>query len=168
MPTVQRMHPDQFERVRAVRLRALRDAPDAFWTTADEEERTTPTQWRERLASPRSVTFVAVDNGDDVGLVVGAPHHADQGDAGLYSMWVAPEARRKRVGSALVAAVIHWARDSGYRTLRLDVADGNTAAVRLYQRMGFAPTGVVDHLPPPRDHITEHERAVSLDVAAQR
>ncbi len=77
-------------------------------------------------------------------------------------MWVAPEARGAGVGLALAQAVTEWARGAGFATLRLDVADANEPAVRLYARAGFAPTGAVGALPPPRAHITEHERALDL------
>ena len=163
MATIQRMGPGDAARVRAVRLRALRDAPDAYWTTADEEAQTTLDEWRDRLTRPDRATFVATLNGTDVGLVVGEPHYEDVADAGLYSMWVAPEVRGQGVGERLIHAVIGWARSEGYRCLRLEVADANPPAVALYERMGFTPTGRVDHLPPPREHITEHERVLRLE-----
>ncbi len=59
MGTIERIAPDGFERVRVVRLRALRDAPSAFWVTADEEAATTDEEWRERLARTDAATFVA-------------------------------------------------------------------------------------------------------------
>lgn len=159
---IERLGPADHDRARVVRLRALGDAPDAFWTTLAEEEQRPPALWRERLAAADSATFVAHRGGVDVGLVVGAPHRGQEGDAGLFSMWVAPEARRAGVADALVSAVIAWARDGGYRTLRLEVSDANEAAVRLYERRGFAATGHGGSFPPPRDHITEHERALDL------
>jgi GNAT superfamily N-acetyltransferase len=162
MVTIERIGPDGFERVRAVRLRALRDAPDAFWVTADEEAATTDEEWRERLARADAATFVATRDGRDIGLAVGARHHIHPADAGLYAMWVAPEARGEGAGLALVRAVTEWAHGAGFATLRLDVGDANEPAVRLYARAGFVPTGVVGALPPPRAHITEHERALDL------
>lgn len=163
MVHVEIARPTEWSRVRAVRLRALRDAPDAFWSTFDEERDDPPEQWRERLARADAVTFLGVVDDADAGIAVGAPHHADPDDAGLYAMWVAPEARGRGLGDALVAAVVSWATDAGYPILRLEVADANAAAVALYARAGFAPTGAVSRFPPPRDHVTEHERARRLD-----
>ena len=62
---------------------------------------------------------------------LGDQHGADT--AWLLSMWVAPEARRARVGSALVDLVVTWARSNGIARLVLDVADLNVAAVALYE-----------------------------------
>ena len=163
MVTIQRLTPDDVDRARALRLRSLRDAPDAYWTTAEEETRTTAAEWRARLTNPAAVTFVARLDGTDVGLVFGAPHHDQAGDAGLYGMWVASEARGTGVGAALIDALVGWARVTGYRHLRLEVADANLPAVRLYERAGFKPTGRAGTLPPPREHITEHERLLQLD-----
>ena len=62
----------------------------------------------------------------------------------------------------LIEALIDWARTAGHDRLLLDVADTNLPAVRLYERMGFEPTGAVGSLPPPREHIREHGRALDL------
>ena len=77
-------------------------------------------------------------------------------------MWVAPEARRKGVGGALVDAVIEWARSAGVKRLLLDVADNNAPAIALYIQKGFQPNGEVSTFPPPREHIREHQRELRL------
>ncbi len=159
---VEQMSPDGWERVRAVRLRALRDAPEAFGTTLEEARAMVPEIWRERLASPIAATFLATSDGKDVGLVVGADYVGRPGAAGLFSLWVSPSTRGTGVADPLVQTVIDWARSAGYERVLLDVADTNLAAVRLYERNGFVPTGVTGTLPAPRTHIREHERALEL------
>ena len=159
MAAVERLGEDAWERSRAIRLRALWDTPDAFGSTLAGEVDQDEAWWRARVANPDAVTFVARDARGDVGLVVGAKHHLHAGDAGLFSMWAAPEARGEGVAEALVEAVVAWARGGGFRRLVLDVADQNQRAVRFYARLGFEPTGRLSTLPPPREHIAEHERA---------
>jgi ribosomal protein S18 acetylase RimI-like enzyme len=148
------------ERGKTIRLAALADAPDAFASTLEEELDLPIQTWQERLANPNTVMFVAVVGSTDVGLVVGLPHWNGSGEAAIVSMWVAPDYRRAGVGTALIQAVITWANESGYTAARLEVADENIRATRLYQRMGFVPTGNVSTLPPPRNHITEHELTI--------
>ena len=148
------------ERGKTIRLAALADAPDAFASTLEEELDLPIQTWQERLANPNTVTFVAVVGGTDVGLVIGLPHWNGPGEAAIVSMWVAPRYRRAGVGTALIQAVIAWAHESGYTAARLQVADKNISASRLYQRKGFVPTGNVSTLPPPRNHITEHELTI--------
>lgn len=149
------MAPDDWQRVRSIRIRALHDAPDAFATTVEQSLQRTEASWRSRLASTESVTMLASDDGQDIGLIVGAPY---DDDAGLFAMWVAPEARGMGVGHALVKAVVQWAAQLGYTRIFLDVGDSNQAAIALYTRHGFDPTGVTGSLDPPREHITGHQR----------
>jgi GNAT superfamily N-acetyltransferase len=107
-------------------------------------------------------TFVAVADGCDLGLVRGALHEHFRDAGYLISMWVAPEARRQGIGSALVDAVVHWARTHGLSRLLLDVGEGNTPAIALYTRKGFVPSGEAGTLPPPRDHVCEIQLVMRL------
>lgn len=157
------MHIESFtthdvEPLRAIRLRALRDAPEAFGTTFAEASGWPMESWTRQLAE--LATFIAVIDGVDVGLARGGPHDGKPGAAILLSMWVAPEARGKGVGDALIDTVVGWARSAGYSRLLLDVGDHNEPAIGLYARKGFKPTGETSTLPPPRTHIPEHERAL--------
>jgi len=97
--------PDDWQRWRAVRLRAFAADPAAFAPSAhawleggDAEQR-----WRQRIAAPGRL-FLAVDaRGHDVGMA-----GLDlTGEPALVSMWVAPEARGGGVGRALVG---RWSR----------------------------------------------------------
>ena len=107
--------------------------------------------------------LATTQEGKSVGIAVGAPRTDDQDTAGLFAMWVAPEARGRKVGTALVNAVVSWARNENYKRIILDVGDENTGAIRLYESCGFIPTGNASTLPPPRQHIREHERSLSLE-----
>ena len=156
---IHRFTADEWQRARSIRLRALQDTPDAFGATYERDVAITEERWRSRLGSEESATFVALVDGKDVGLVAGAAYDSD---AGLYSMWVAPEARGQGVGDALVEAVIAWARQRGHAKLYLDVGDENRAAIALYSRHGFEPTGHTGTLDPPRTHVLEHQRVLHL------
>ncbi len=132
------MDADDWARVRAVRLRALREDPDAFGTVLSEDLARPPHAWRERLMQDTAASFVATREGNDIGLVTGAPYAET---AGLFGMWVDPSARGLGAGRALVGAVVAWARGQGHVRIRLDVADTNAAAIRLYEGCGFKRTG---------------------------
>ena len=150
-----------WERVKDIRLKALADAPDAFGSTFADESKLTDEQWIARANTPNAAQFIAYTNGGSraVGLIVGARNRdGPESTAGLYSMWVAPDARGLKIGSALVDTVKAWVREQGvYERILLDVANDNTAAIRLYESCGFRPTGREGTLPPPREHILEHE-----------
>lgn len=156
------MDAEGWARVRAVRLRALTEAPDAFGTTLAEDECRSREEWRARLEDPDAATFLASSEGHDLGLATGSRYHGRTGAAGLFGMWVDPAHRGRGIGDALVDAVVAWARASGYERVLLDVANENPSAIRLYARKGFHPTGLTGSLPPPREHVLEHERALEL------
>jgi len=159
---IERLGPSGWERVRALRLRALADAPEAFGTTFAQDDARPPEDWTARLADPHAATFIATANGKDVGLVTGREYEGYDGAGGLFGMWVAPSQRSRGIARELVDAVVAWARDSGFNRLLLDVADANTAAIALYESKGFRATGVTGTLPPPREHVLEHQRSLDL------
>lgn len=163
MYSIQRLQPGDDATYRSVRLRALEEAPDAFGTTHAEEAASDSSVFRRRLEEPDRAVFVAVEGDAIQGLARGGPYDWEEGAAGLFSLWVAPEARGRGVGGALVDVVLAWARAGGYARILLDVGDYNASAIRLYTSRGFQPTGVTSTLPVPREHVHEHQMACSLD-----
>ncbi|WP_306119505.1 MULTISPECIES: GNAT family N-acetyltransferase [unclassified Roseitalea] len=57
--------------------------------------------------------------------------------AGLFDITVRRGARNRGYGRSIVRAALRWAAAQGARTGWLQVEDANTAAVGLYERMGF-------------------------------
>jgi RimJ/RimL family protein N-acetyltransferase len=142
---IRRLGPDDWQVFRRVRLAALKDAPEAFGSTLEREAQYTEAHWREWLARPARVRFVAELDDQVIGTVGGGPYN--DGDAAeLTSMWVDPDSRRRGVGQALVRVVIDWAREAGLTQVLLWVADGNERAERLYARNGFRRTGDVQEI----------------------
>jgi ribosomal protein S18 acetylase RimI-like enzyme len=150
---------DDWPRLRAIRLRALKDAPDAFSGTFEAFART-PEGWAKQVRE--MPTFVAVRNGIDIGVVRVAHDDVTPRSAWLLSMWVAPEERNRGVGATLVDTVIDYARASGVERVLLDVADLNEPAIALYRRKGFDPNGDAGTFAPPREHVREHRRQLRL------
>lgn len=157
---IARLHPHEGPRFRSIRLRALRDAPDAFGSTYTETAARAPEVWTAQLEA--LATFVAVDPPHDVGMVRASLDPDDPQTAWLYSMWVQPSARGRGVGQALVEKVIDWAGGTKATCLKLEVVVENESANRLYARLGFSPTGREHPLPPPRAHLREHELQLRL------
>jgi GNAT superfamily N-acetyltransferase len=160
-PTVRRLRADEVALLRDLRLRALRDAPMAFGSTLAREEAFTPDVWETRAAAGaegvEQVLFVAEP---EAGIAMGRLEDEDPAAAGLYSMWVAPEARGTGVGRALVEAVIAWAADRGARRLTTSVSEGNAGAAALYAAAGFADTGRREPLGHSDGVVVVFERAL--------
>lgn len=157
---IRQLRPDEVGRFRTVRLRALRDAPAAFGTTFEGASGWSPERWSKLFSS--LLAFVAVSGDQDIGVVRTAPDLEVEGAARLGSLWVAPEARCSGAGSALVEAVVAWARSKSFAEILLDVADDNDAAIRLYEAFGFTPTGRISAFPAPREHLGKHQRRLRL------
>jgi ribosomal protein S18 acetylase RimI-like enzyme len=154
--------------LRRLRLRALADAPGAFASTLAAEVGFPEGVWRERAeGGPGSATFIAREGGVDVGLVTVFAEPEAPGRMHLVSMWVDPGHRRRGVARALVAEVVRWAGERRAREVILWVTDQNTTARRLYERLGFRPTG--DRQPlPSNPAVTESRLRLPLDGAGRR
>lgn len=143
--TVRPFEHQEWPLLRDLRLMALADSPDAFARTWAEERRFDDAEWKRRLAEAAAVrwqlSLLAERAGAPAGLAHGRLEDDGSDIAHLYSMWVAPEARRAGVGRALVRAVVAWARGAGARRLLLGVTEGNGPAARLYASAGFVRTG---------------------------
>jgi ribosomal protein S18 acetylase RimI-like enzyme len=140
--------PADWEALRQVRLRALADAPDAFASTLEAEVAFPDEVWRRRAeGGPASANFIAREGGVDVGLAAIFAEPEVPGRMHLVSMWVDPRYRRGGVARALVDLAVRWAGERRAREVMLWVADQNTAARRLYERLGFQPTGERQPLP---------------------
>jgi GNAT superfamily N-acetyltransferase len=160
MIEVRRVTVGDWEDLRSVRLRALRDAPYAFGSTYAREAARGDKWWRDRTTA--RAWFLAWNDGLPVGIIAG---EADPGTPAhqrhVVSMWVDPAARGTGAADALMAAVGEWARQQGASTLTLWVADASPRARAFYRRTGFRDTGVRQPLP---SNPQTAEAELSLDL----
>ena len=143
--SVRNFKPAEWPIYKALRLRSLEDSPSAFGSTLDLELQRTDAAWTERLqnavSSGQDCALIAEVEGTASGLVWAKVDASDPRTVNIFQMWVAPEARGRGVGDALLQAAIYWARKYGAHFAKLGVTSGDTPAVRLYQRAGFAEVG---------------------------
>src|SRR5471032_3305245 len=116
--------------LRALRLQALSEAPDAFGSTHDRELARTTGDWQ-RWLSP-GATFILDAPGGANGLVAGQLDATDPAAVHLLAMWVHPALRGAGAADELVDAVITWAASEDAKTVRLDVFQANTRARQFY------------------------------------
>ena len=62
--------------------------------------------------------------------------------AHIFLLYVAPEHRRRGIGTALMRQAEDWARERGDRQIGLHVFCQNQPARRLYESLGFAPQSI--------------------------
>lgn len=87
---------------------------------------------------------MAIADGRWVGMARG---HLEPPIAHLIAVYVRPEWRRRGIGRAVSMAVVGWARERQAGAVVLSVSDWNDGARRVYESIGFAPTGVTRSLP---------------------
>jgi ribosomal protein S18 acetylase RimI-like enzyme len=138
---VRQLLPDEWEALRDIRLRALADAPDAFGSTLSEEVARGDDAWRDWASRLDRVIVVAERGGRLVGLASGGPAPGGDRAAGLYAMWVDPQARGTGAAPRIVALVEDWARAAGYGQISLGVTMTNGRAIAFYERLGYVDTG---------------------------
>ena len=93
---------DEWATYRDVRLRALRESPEAFVASAEEEEALEDQYWKDRMV--RSRRILAQDGDEVVGVVsVGTGHRTNIPGAGeLFGLWVEPPRRGSGVARRLM------------------------------------------------------------------
>jgi GNAT superfamily N-acetyltransferase len=117
------------------------------------------------MEQPPGQTVVACDGDVIVGSAKMGPNRPGRGShVATASFMVDPAAQGHGVGRALGLHVVEWARAAGYRSIQFNaVVEKNTAAVHLWQLLGFEIIGTV---PEAFDH-PEHG-LVGLHVMYQR
>ena len=165
---VRRIGPHEGARLKALRLRALAEAPEAFGESVAEAEARDEAEYaaRARAASDgdRRAWFLAeltrgpgmAADATAVGLAMGRRRPPD--DCMIFSVWVAGSARGRGVGRALMAAVADWARSWGAGRLVLWVYRSNGDAIAFYRRLGFTAEdeGPDAELGAPHEAVAMH------------
>ena len=133
----------------ALRLRALRESPEAFGSTYAEEVGRPLDAVASRLAAdPVTSVVLAAAPAPGGPLVGGVGCYRESGRKRrhvgvVWGLFVAPEARGRGVGRALLAALVTHVRAwPGLEQLTLTVVPENAAARALYVRYGFRPVGL--------------------------
>jgi GNAT superfamily N-acetyltransferase len=145
------LQPDEGAVLRELWLRALADAPTAFGATLADERAKPDAHWtglaHNLAGSPDQCVIIAYTGTQPCGIIHGSLDAEERETAHIGAMWVDPAVRRHGVGRALLEAITAWARLQGARRLELWVTEGNEAAIRHYERMGFQDTGQRRPLP---------------------
>ncbi len=137
----------QLERFWRLRLRALQDAPEAFSSSYEETVQTPLPDLiglqRARM-STENVVFLAEEDSEFVGItgLYRETRLKTKHKGQIWGVYVLPERRRCGVAQALMRHAIAYARGwAGLELLHLSVTTSNTAALRLYESLGFVTWG---------------------------
>jgi L-amino acid N-acyltransferase YncA len=141
-PSIRDATPDDWPAIWPI-VRAVVVAADTFTYDPAMSEDEAHAMW---MVGPPGRTTVA---GDARGAIVGTANmYANRAGPGAHvasaSFMVASSARGSGVGRALVEDALEWARAARFRAMQFNaVAATNTAAVALYESLGFTIVGTV-------------------------
>ena len=165
MIEVRRAVVEEWPLVKETRLRALAEAPYAFGSTLARELGFTDEVWRQRVGE--GDWFLARAEGRVVGLAAAVTEEAHPRERQLVAVWVDPAHRGSATATSLVEAVCARARARGAAAVSSWVADGNSRARRLHERIGFRSSGERRPLPSNPD-VGEERLLLPLDTAQRR
>ncbi len=106
------------------------------------------------------------DDGRVLGLCIVHPNNIGRcGVIANASYAVASSAMGKGAGEALVRESLRRAKDLGFRVMQFNaVVASNTAAIRLYEKIGFQPLGTVPGAYRHNDGSFEDIRLFCFDL----
>ncbi len=147
--------------LRRARLVALSTSPESFLARYETEADRDDEWWHREMS--RGYWLVALLDGAPVGLLgVTSELDAAADERFLSYLWVHPALRRSGLATTLVTTALGRLRETGIARVSLWVLDGNHAAWRLYERLGFDRTGRRQPVP---DDPSRHEERLALHIA---
>ena len=164
MIVIRRLMPGDETDLRAVRLRALADAPGNFLRTLAEEQSRPAVHWSDLLAAPATAMFGLFDCAAIIGLTAAYTDRDDPSGttAGFGMTWLDPAYRRRGLSALFYAERIAWARSTGLHRIRVGHRASNIASGAAMRAAGFRPIGRRVHVWP--DGVTEDEILHDLNL----
>lgn len=135
------LHKNDAPAWRILRLRMLAEHPEAFGEHVDDfRKRDEASVEQMMLGGHVHGAFL------DETLVGSAGWHSQHGAKRahigvIWGMYVAPEARSRGIGGALLDTMLAEIRAAGCSVAQLGVSEANSIARQLYESAGFAPWG---------------------------
>jgi RimJ/RimL family protein N-acetyltransferase len=142
--SIRRLRPDDAPALVALRREALEVDPLAFAASLEDDRALSLEFVRGALADDEQAVFGLFHGTELVGMVglTREPRLKLRHKATIWGVYVAPRARTKGSGRALLDAAIAYARRwPGLLQLHLTVSDTALSAIRLYERSGFRAWG---------------------------
>jgi len=135
---VEIIHPDDWFRLRAIRLKSLQVNPEAFGGTHEIQSAETESEWRKKFE--KLDFLIASIDGRDAALMSVEELDGDFGaTCWIGGCWSDPAYR----GKGLLRAMMNFVdqQDSGWQVQGLGVWIDNYSAIAAYEKLGFVKMG---------------------------
>jgi len=142
---IRQLTPTDAENYRTIRLEALKNKPEAFSSSYEDEVEFSVEKYRGRFNNDHTYTFGAFEGGNLVGTVtlICETRKKIRHRATIVAMYVKPDQRKSGVGKSLMNVAINKAKElEKIEQIYLAVTVGNDPAKRLYTSLGFVTYGV--------------------------
>ena len=122
---------------KSFRLAALKNSPDSFSSSYEEESAWSDLAFQDGLNKSRIFAAFIEDN------LVGSAGFYRLGPAKInhkgviWGMYTHPDYRKSGIASALIQEIKHHADHLGLAQLHITAIANNVAAIKLYQKLGF-------------------------------
>lgn len=132
--------PEDWHRLRSLRLQSLADSPHAYGASYEVEEQLAQEAWLERMAKVKF--FAAIVDGNDCAVMSIEELDGDFGaNIWLGGCWVNPDVRGTGVMKAMIDFIDSVAVARGWQCQGLGVWHDNHSAIAAYERLGFEARG---------------------------
>jgi len=136
--TVELLAPDEWQRLRSVRLRALTESGYAFGGTYEAENAEDESSWR--LKFEKNDFLIASVNGEDAAMLYIEILKGDFGaTCWIGGCWSDPKFRGKGLMRALFTYIDR--QDKDWKIQGLGVWTDNFSAIAAYEKLGFVKMG---------------------------
>lgn len=120
----------------AQRIFLPKGTPQEFYDILEKEnELQDMDDYQKVYEDNRGLFLVVTDEGKVIGT--GAVKKLDEGIAELKRLWLLEEYHGQGIGYQVMIKLLQFARENGYRSLRLQTTDLQTRAIKFYKKLGF-------------------------------
>ncbi len=136
----------RWQQYKEVRLRALKEDPQAFGASYDDNAKYTEEEWRRRLInaenSDRNWLYFAEENKTLKGMIGAYMEKESKDTATVISVYVPLEERGRGISKLLMQKLLDELSSKQYlKKVALTVNKDQIAAVNLYKKFGFVVKG---------------------------
>jgi ribosomal protein S18 acetylase RimI-like enzyme len=144
-----KLAPSRYEEYKMLRLRALKEDPQAFGANYEENLAFKSDEWIRRLKNAQEEKtnwlLFAEDDGGLCGMVGAFIDSKDTDAATIYSVYVPLEKRGQGIAVKLMTVMLGKLKNTGkFKKVKLAVNKDQVIAVNFYLKMGFKEVGRED------------------------
>lgn len=132
---------EDWRSIKELRLESLKNEPQAFWISYQEEAMQTDEAWQEKInltlgEGPKEILVLAKDGENLIGMAGASAD--DENNWKIKNVYIKPEYRGKGISTKILQETIEKINSRrDVKLIQLKVNTKQEPAIRLYQKCGF-------------------------------